>query len=51
MVKRNACENDDNTEGRNLEYLIKEFEKRKISEAVNQALAKQLFKPVKICLV
>ncbi|MEM3018736.1 MAG: hypothetical protein QW220_06525 [Candidatus Bathyarchaeia archaeon] len=28
------------------EYLIKKFGRRKISEAVNQALMKQLFKPV-----
>lgn len=27
------------------EYLIKKFGRRKISEAVNQALMKQLFKP------
>ena len=29
------------------EYLIKKFGRRKISEAVNQALMKELFKPVK----
>jgi hypothetical protein len=29
------------------EYLLKEFGRRKISEAVNQALMKQLVKPVK----
>jgi predicted CopG family antitoxin len=29
------------------EYLIEKFGRRKISEAVNQALMKQLFKPVK----
>jgi len=29
------------------EYLIKEFGRRKISDAINQALMKQLFKPVK----
>ena len=29
------------------EYLIKRFGRRKMSEAVNQALTKQLFKPVK----
>ena len=29
------------------EYLIKKFGRRKISEAVNKALTKQLFKPVK----
>ncbi|MBS7627038.1 hypothetical protein KEJ51_08430 [Candidatus Bathyarchaeota archaeon] len=29
------------------EYLIKEFGRRRISEAINQALMKQLFKPVK----
>jgi len=29
------------------EYLIKKFGRRKISEAVNKALMKQLFKPVK----
>lgn len=28
------------------EYLIKNFGRRKISETVNQALMKQLFKPV-----
>lgn len=28
------------------EYLIKSFGRRKISEAVNQALMRQLFKPV-----
>ncbi|MEM2982216.1 MAG: hypothetical protein QXH17_03505 [Candidatus Bathyarchaeia archaeon] len=29
------------------EYLIKKFGRRRISEAINQALMKQLFKPVK----
>jgi len=29
------------------EYLIKKFGRRKISEAINQALMKQLFKPGK----
>lgn len=29
------------------EYLIKRFGRRKISEAINQALMKQFFKPVK----
>ena len=29
------------------EYLIKKFGRRKISETINQALMKQLFKPVK----
>ncbi|MBS7654992.1 hypothetical protein KEJ50_00580 [Candidatus Bathyarchaeota archaeon] len=29
------------------EYLIKKFGKRKISEAINKALMKQLFKPPK----
>jgi len=29
------------------EYLIKKFGRRKMSEAVNQVLMKQLFKPVK----
>jgi predicted CopG family antitoxin len=29
------------------EYLIKKFGRRKISEAINQALMKQLFKPLK----
>ena len=29
------------------EYLIKKFGRRKISDAVNQALAKQFLKPVK----
>jgi predicted CopG family antitoxin len=29
------------------EYLIKKFGKRKISEAINQALMKQFFKPFK----
>jgi len=29
------------------EYLIKKFGRRKISQAVNQALMKQLFKPTK----
>ena len=29
------------------EYLTKKFGRRKISEVVNQALMKQLFKPVK----
>jgi len=29
------------------EYLVKKFGKRKISEAINQALMKQFFKPFK----
>lgn len=29
------------------EYLIKKFGRRRISEAINEALMKQLFKPVK----
>ena len=29
------------------EYLIKKFGRRKISQTINQALMKQLFKPVK----
>ena len=29
------------------EYLIRRFGRRKISEAINQALMKQFFKPVK----
>lgn len=29
------------------EYLIRKFGRRKISEAVNQALMKQMFRPVK----